>query len=185
MPDPADGPRTLRQRCAAVEWLVLDVDGVLTEGEIAYARTGGERHAEFKSFHVRDGSALKRWHAAGKHSAVVTGRTTPLVAARAAELGVHRVVQGASDKAATFEALLREYGLAAPAFCYVGDDVPDVPVLRQVGLAVAVADAGPEARAAAHYITLAPGGRGAVAEVVSLLLGCQGLSSGQDDKMTG
>jgi 3-deoxy-D-manno-octulosonate 8-phosphate phosphatase (KDO 8-P phosphatase) len=177
MSDAADGPWTLRQRCAAVEWLVMDVDGVLTDGGIVYARIGGERHAEIKAFNVRDGSALKRWHAAGKRSAVISGRSTPLVAARAAELGVQRVFQGATDKASTFEALLREQGLPAGAFCYVGDDAPDVPALRQAGLAVAVADAGPDARAAAHYITLAPGGRGAVAEVVALLLGCQGLSA--------
>jgi 3-deoxy-D-manno-octulosonate 8-phosphate phosphatase (KDO 8-P phosphatase) len=173
MPHPTDRPRTLRQRCAAVEWLVVDVDGVLTEGGITYATAGGA-DGEVKTFHVRDGLALKRWHAAGKRSAVITGRSSPLVARRAAELGVHRVFQGASDKTGPFEILLSEQALTAAAVCYVGDDAPDVPVLTRAGLAVAVADAGLEARAVAHYITRAPGGRGAVAEVVSLVLHCQG-----------
>jgi 3-deoxy-D-manno-octulosonate 8-phosphate phosphatase (KDO 8-P phosphatase) len=168
---------TLKERCAAVEWLVLDVDGVLTEGAITYAgAVGTDQGGEIKSFHVRDGSALVRWHAAGKRSAVITGRRSEVVKRRAAELGVGHVFQGATDKRAVFDALLADQRLAARAVCYVGDDGPDGPVLARAGLAVAVADASPGARALAHYITRAEGGRGAVAEVVSLLLGCQGSS---------
>jgi 3-deoxy-D-manno-octulosonate 8-phosphate phosphatase (KDO 8-P phosphatase) len=166
----AGGPRTLRERCLGVELLVADVDGVLTGGGIIYG-TGG---LELKAFHVRDGSGLKLWHECGKRSALLTGRRSPVVDVRAAELGVTHVVQGAGDKGATFQGLLAAAGVEPGAACYVGDDLPDLPALRAAGLAVAVADACPEVRAAAHYVTRAPGGSGAVREVVELVLRCQG-----------
>ena len=164
---------SLAQRCRPVELLVLDVDGVLTDGAIVY----GSGALEVKAFHVRDGSGLKLWHAAGKRSAILTGRSSSLVEVRASELGVGWVIQGAADKAAALDLLLARGPLSAEAVCYVGDDVPDVPVLRRVGLAVAVADACPAARAAAHYVTSAPGGRGAVRETIERILRCQGLWS--------
>lgn len=174
MSQSSPAPLTLRQRCAPIEWLVLDVDGVLTEGAITYTSAGRtEPGGEVKSFHVRDGSALKRWHKAGRRSVILTGRSSPTVARRATELGVAHVVQGAADKGAVFPSLLAEIGAEAQAACCIGDDVPDVLLLQQAGLAVAPADAHPAARAAAQYITRAAGGRGAVAEVVGLLLGCQ------------
>jgi 3-deoxy-D-manno-octulosonate 8-phosphate phosphatase (KDO 8-P phosphatase) len=164
------GPLTLAQRCAAVEWLVLDVDGVLTDGGIVY----GSGALELKQFHVRDGSALKVWHQAGKRSALITGRSAPLVAVRAAELGVTRVFQGAADKLAVYRRFLDEERVTPAAVCCVGDDLPDLPLLRNCGLAVAVADACAETREDAHYVTRAPGGRGAVREAVELILHCQG-----------
>src|SRR5262245_33116749 len=125
---------TLRERCRAVELLVLDVDGVLTAGGISYATHAGEVDCEIKTFHVRDGSALKRWHAAGKRSLIVTGRSSKIVTARATELGVTRVIQGASDKRGPLESALAEWGLPPSAACYVGDDIPDVPALQFAGL---------------------------------------------------
>src|SRR5271155_1582948 len=116
--------------------LVLDVDGVLTDGSIVYADNG----VELKTFHVRDGSGLKLWHMAGKKSAIITGRTSQVVAVRAAELGVGRVIQGAADKRGGFHELLADSGLQAGQVCCVGDDLPDLPLLWQCGLAVAVAD---------------------------------------------
>jgi 3-deoxy-D-manno-octulosonate 8-phosphate phosphatase (KDO 8-P phosphatase) len=169
-PGGGDRPPTLRDRCAAVELLVLDVDGVLTGGGIVYG-TGG---LELKQFHVRDGSGLKLWHQCGKQSAVLTGRRSSVVDVRAAELGVTLVVQGAGDKLAAFDGLLAAAGVAPAAACYVGDDLPDLPPLRRAGLAVAVADACAEVRAAAHYVTRAPGGGGAAREAVELILRCQG-----------
>ena len=126
----ANGPavRTLRQRCERVGWLVLDVDGVLTGGAIVYGALGAEANLEVKAFHVRDGSALKLWHLAGKRSALITGRSSPVVAVRAAELGVGCVVQGAADKGAALAALLGEQGVDGEAVCYVGDDLPDLSV---------------------------------------------------------
>jgi 3-deoxy-D-manno-octulosonate 8-phosphate phosphatase (KDO 8-P phosphatase) len=161
---------TLAERCRSVELLVLDIDGVLTEGGIVYG-TGG---LEIKHFHVRDGSGLKLWKQAGKRSAVITGRSSPVVDVRAAELGVEFVFQGASDKLSVYNGLLAETELPPSAVCYVGDDLPDLACLQNCGLAAVVGDGCREARAAAHYITRAPGGRGAVREVVELILRCQG-----------
>jgi 3-deoxy-D-manno-octulosonate 8-phosphate phosphatase (KDO 8-P phosphatase) len=168
---------SLADRCRAVELLVLDVDGVLTDGGIVYGAGAGEV-VEWKEFHVRDGSALKAWRQAGKRSAVLTGRTSRVVEVRAAELGIDAVVQGAADKAAAFAVLLKAQGFGPEQVAFVGDDTPDVPVLLQCGLAIAVADACPEARRAAHYITHQPGGRGAVREVIERVLRCQGLWPG-------
>lgn len=161
---------SLADRCAIVELLVLDVDGVLTSGGIGY----DDAEAEFKTFHVRDGSALKLWRGASKRIAVLTGRTSPVVARRAAELGVEFVAQGAADKMDGYRRVLAETGVHPEQVAAVGDDLPDLPVLRYCGLAVAVADACAEVRAAAHYVTRADGGRGAVREVVELILRCQG-----------
>jgi 3-deoxy-D-manno-octulosonate 8-phosphate phosphatase (KDO 8-P phosphatase) len=173
MSEPVAG-RSLRERCGGVELLVVDVDGVLTAGGIVYGASAGEAGLEIKAFHVRDGSGLKLWHRTGKRSAIITGRSSPVVEARAAELGVSRVIQGAADKLAALTRLAGELKIDPSTICYVGDDVPDVPALRRVGLAAAVADGCAEARAAAHYVTRAPGGRGAVREVIELILRCQG-----------
>ncbi len=161
---------TLRERCAAVALLVADVDGVLTEGGIVYGTDG----LEMKRFHVRDGSGVKAWRDAGKRAAIITGRSSPVVELRAAELGISPVVQGVTDKLAAYRQLLHDLGLQPMQVCYVGDDLADLPPLRQSGLAVAVADACPEARAAAHYVTRAAGGRGAVREAIEMVLRCQG-----------
>jgi 3-deoxy-D-manno-octulosonate 8-phosphate phosphatase (KDO 8-P phosphatase) len=150
--------------------LVLDVDGVLTDGSIIY----GDNGVEVKAFHVRDGSGLKLWHQAGKQSAIITGRTSPVVEVRAAELGVQRVIQGAANKLAAFEELLAQTGLRPEQVGCMGDDLPDLPLLLRAGLAVAVADACTEVRSAAHHVTRAAGGRGAVRQVIELILRCQG-----------
>ncbi len=161
---------TLDERCSRVELLVLDVDGVLTAGRIVYS----DRGEEIKAFHVRDGSGLKIWTSLGKRAAIISGRRSPAVQRRAAELGVTPVHQGVEDKAAALAAVLAELGLTADRACCVGDDLPDVPLLRRCGLAVAVADACPEAREDAHFVTAAPGGRGAVREVIERVLRAQG-----------
>jgi 3-deoxy-D-manno-octulosonate 8-phosphate phosphatase (KDO 8-P phosphatase) len=160
----------LQDRCAALNLLVLDVDGVLTDGSLVYGEDGVER----KAFHVRDGTGLKVWQSAGKRVALLTGRTSRAVAMRAAELGITAVVQGAADKLSAYRRLLAGGGSRPDQVCYLGDDLPDLPVFRHCGLAVAVADACPEVAAAAHYVTRAAGGRGAVREVLELILRCQG-----------
>jgi 3-deoxy-D-manno-octulosonate 8-phosphate phosphatase (KDO 8-P phosphatase) len=163
-------PDELAARAAEVELLLLDVDGVLTDGSIIYGSTG----EELKRFHVRDGAGLKVWLAAGKRAAVISGRASPAVERRAAELGIAPVVQGCADKAAAFAAILAGAGLTAVQVCAIGDDLPDLAVLTRAGLAVAVADACPEVRAAAHFVTVTPGGHGAVRETVEWLLKLQG-----------
>jgi 3-deoxy-D-manno-octulosonate 8-phosphate phosphatase (KDO 8-P phosphatase) len=161
---------SLAERCARIAMLVLDVDGVLTDGGIIY----GDDGAELKQFHVRDGSGLKIWQYLGKRAAIITGRTSKVVSVRAAELGIEPVHQGAPEKMAAYREVLAGGGLSPAQVCFIADDVPDLPVLLNCGLAVAVADACPEVRAAAHYVTRAGGGRGAVRETIELILRCQG-----------
>jgi 3-deoxy-D-manno-octulosonate 8-phosphate phosphatase (KDO 8-P phosphatase) len=158
--------RELASRALRIELLLLDVDGVLTDGRIVYSDDG----TEIKRFHVRDGSGLQFWHALGKRSAIISGRTSRAVERRARELGIAPVYQGCAAKLPALEALLAETGLSAEAVCAIGDDLPDLPVLRRCGLVVAVADACCEVRAAADFTTLSAGGSGAVREAIEWLL---------------
>jgi 3-deoxy-D-manno-octulosonate 8-phosphate phosphatase (KDO 8-P phosphatase) len=160
---------TLAERCRAVRLLCLDVDGVLTPGDVTHAPTG-----ESKSFHVRDGTALKRWHQAGHHSAILSGRRSPMIAVRAAEIGMSTVIEGCHDKREAVIQLAHQLELSAHQVCFVGDDLIDVEALRWCGLAVAVADGCVESRAVAHYITVSPGGQAAVRETIERILRCQG-----------
>ena len=152
----------------------MDVDGVLTDGSIVL----DDRGVETKHFHVRDGTAFGLWRKAGKRAAILSGRRAPLVDRRAAELGISPVIQGAVDKGRPFRDLIRTLGLDARQVCYVGDDLPDLPVLAAVGLSACPADAAPEVRRAVSYVAEAPGGRGVVREVVELLLKHQGAWEG-------
>lgn len=160
----------LLERIARIEMLVLDVDGVLTDGRIVFADDG----REIKSFHVRDGAAIRFWIDAGKQVAIISGRNSPVVARRASELGITRIVQGAASKLPALKSLLADSRLSAEQVCVVGDDLPDWPLLRNCGLGIAVADACPELRAAAHWVTNTPGGIGAVREVIERLMRVQG-----------
>jgi 3-deoxy-D-manno-octulosonate 8-phosphate phosphatase (KDO 8-P phosphatase) len=168
---------TLAERCRAIELLVLDVDGVLTAGGIVLGQTEEASPLpalECKVFHVRDGLGLRIWREAGKQLALISGRHSRVLERRAAELGALEVLQDVRDKGSAFRTLLAKRGMRNEQSAYVGDDLIDVPALLQSGLAVAVADACPEALAAAHYVTLRPGGCGAVREVIERILHCQG-----------
>lgn len=156
----------IASRAASVTWLVLDVDGVLTDGSVLYS----DEPAELKRFHVRDGSGLKFWRDLGNRAAIVSGRSSASVDRRARELGIAPVLQGRSDKAAALAELIEIQGLRAETICAIGDDLPDLAVMNRVGLAIAVADACEEVRQAAHYVTRLPGGRGAVREAIEWLL---------------
>lgn len=155
-----------RTAAAGVRLLVLDVDGVLTDGRLYY----GTRGETLKVFHVRDGLGMKLLTAAGIAVAVISGRRSGMTVRRCRELGIRYVFQGVEDKLATFHRLRERLELASRVCACVGDDVPDVPLMREVGLAFAVADAHPEARSAAHVVTRLPGGNGAVREVCDYLL---------------
>jgi len=155
-----------------IRLLVLDVDGVLTDGRLYF----GPRGEALKQFHVRDGLGIQQVAAAGITVAVVSGRRSKMTAARCRELGIRHVHQGAQDKAAQLERLCRRLGIAPSACACVGDDLPDVPLMRKVGLAFAVADAHPDARHAAHLVTRLPGGHGAVREVCDYLLSHSGAA---------
>ena len=152
-----------------IRLLVLDVDGVLTDGRLYF----GPRGEALKAFHVRDGVGLKQLQRAGLAVAVISGRRSPIVTARCRELGVRHVLQGVSDKLAALMRLLARLKLTPAACACVGDDLPDVPLMRAAALSFAVADAHHSARRAADVITRLPGGCGAVREVCDHLLALQ------------
>jgi 3-deoxy-D-manno-octulosonate 8-phosphate phosphatase (KDO 8-P phosphatase) len=151
---------------ARIRLLVLDVDGVLTDGRLRYGPEG----EQLKCFHVRDGYGIKSLLAAGVAVAVISGRDSQAVARRCAELGITELAQGQEHKLAAFEALCARLGVAAADCACIGDDTPDVPLMQRVGFAIAVADAHDDARRAAHRRTRLPGGAGAVREACDWLL---------------
>ncbi len=151
---------------AAISLLVLDVDGVLTDGRLYY----GARGETLKVFHVRDGHGIVLARRAGIEVAVISGRRSAMVRTRCRELGVRHVHQGVSDKLAVLRRLLHRLRLPAQACACVGDDLPDLALMAHVGLSFAVADAHAQVRRAADLVTRAPGGAGAVREVCDRLL---------------
>ena len=163
-------PLDIERRAAHVKLLLMDCDGVLTDGRLTLLPNGDEQ----KTFHVRDGHGLVLWHRAGLQSAIISGRTSTLVTRRAEELGVAHVRQGTWDKIKDFRELLATAGFAENEAAFIGDDVTDIPLMRRVQLAVAVADANEETRRAAHYVTRLPGGLGAVRELIEIMLKAQG-----------
>ncbi len=156
----------LAAKCRAIELLVSDVDGVMTDGRIIYDNQG----IETKQFHVRDGVGVKLWQRSGNRFGIITQRSSHAVKIRASELDVSFVRQAAADKIVAIHEIVDELGLRLSQVGYIGDDLPDLPVLRAVGLGVAVADAAPEVREAADFVTSLPGGRGAVRETVEMIL---------------
>ena len=156
----------LAETAARVRLLVLDVDGVLTDGRLYF----GTRGEALKVFHVRDGLGLKLLAEAAITVAVVSGRRSSMTAARCRELGIRHLVQGVADKLAAFQRLRGRLGVSSASCACVGDDVPDLPLMRAVGVSFAVADAHPQVRRAAHVVTALAGGAGAVREVCDFLL---------------
>jgi len=159
------------RRAAAVQLLALDVDGTMTDGTI-YIGPGAEA---MKGFSVRDGFGLTLLREAGVRTAIVTGRESSIVAARAAELRLDAVIQSARDKAAALRELAGRFDLRLDQVAYMGDDWPDLPALALAGLAAAPADASPAVALAAHWVSSRPGGRGAVRELAEWLLKCRGV----------
>lgn len=153
-------------RAAKIRLLILDVDGVLTDGKF-YLGSQGE---ELKSFHCRDGSALIRGQREGLTVALISSRRAGSVARRARELGIAEVYQGVIDKVPVVEELMDRYSCGEEETAYIGDDIPDLPALRRVGFAIAVADAHPTILDLADYRTFTRGGSGAVMEVIELIM---------------
>ena len=158
------------QRARAIRLLILDVDGVLTDGRLYYGPDG----AEIKAFHAQDGSAMKMLMGAGIPIAIVTGRRSEAVQRRARELGVAWLYDGVADKARALESLCAESGVAPEHMAHVGDDIADLALFDRVGMSFSVPDAHPMVAAAAHCVTERPGGAGAVREVCDLILHAQG-----------
>lgn len=157
-------------RCRPIQLLLSDVDGVLTDGGISFDNQG----IELKRFHIRDGLGIKLWQRAGLKFGIITSRSSQIVKVRSAELGIDLVRQGYEHKLPAARDILRDLQLEPHQACYVGDDLPDLPVMRWVGLGIAVADAAPEVRNAAGHITHRPGGQGAVREAIESILKAQG-----------
>ncbi len=154
------------ERAKKIKFLLMDCDGVLTDGRLYYSETG----EVLKVFHVRDGQGLVNWHAEGFTSGIITGRTSKILETRAAELGIAHLRQGATDKALHFKELKRVTGFERKEIAYIGDDIVDLALFDQVGLAVAVQDAVSEVKEKANVITDLNGGNGAVRELIDLLL---------------
>ena len=155
-----------RPRWSAVRALVTDVDGVLTDGGLYYAENGDE----LKRFDVRDGQGLVLLREAGLLVALVTRKQSTIVTRRARDLGLTEVHQNITDKATAVRDLLARHAIAPRDAVYVGDDVGDLPAMSMVGLPIAVKDAIPQVRRAAHYVTKAGGGHGAIREICDLIL---------------
>jgi 3-deoxy-D-manno-octulosonate 8-phosphate phosphatase (KDO 8-P phosphatase) len=156
----------LDRKARRLGWLLLDVDGVLTDGRLHYGPSG----EALKVFHVRDGFAVKLAQRAGLAVGIVSGRDSAIVAERSRELGIEEVVQGRNDKGAALRELLARRGLEPSQVAYIGDDLPDLPALALAGFSAAPADAVAEVRAAVDFVTEAAGGAGAVRELVERLL---------------
>lgn len=162
-------------RARRIRLLLMDCDGVLTDGGLLYSFDGKHVLEGARVFHSHDGQGLRLARAAGLKLGVISGRISAALAARANELQFDHLHQGIDDKLAVYEGIKAAEGLADEEIAYVGDDLPDLALLSRVGLAIAVADAVHEVQAAAHFVTSQPGGRGAVREVVELILKARGL----------
>lgn len=160
----------LQQRLQAVKAVLMDVDGVLTDGSIYYDHTG----REMKRFHVADGLGIELLRHAGLRVAILSGRVSEAIARRAAELKIAETYQGVRDKKAQIERLRQQWEMKAEELLYVGDDLNDLPAFEAVGVRVAVANAVQELKERAHYVTRTPGGSGAVREVCEWLLKARG-----------
>lgn len=160
----------LIERIKAVKLLIMDVDGVMTDGSVIY----NDRGEETKFFNVRDGHGIKMLQRAGIKAAIITARQSEVVKHRAKNLGISLLYQGALDKVNAYDDLLEKEGLKPKETAYMGDDVVDIPVLKKAGLAIGVSDAVDEVKQRVHYITMKPGGKGAVREAVELILKAQG-----------
>jgi len=161
-------------RAKKVKLLLLDVDGVLTDGNIYYLPLPGGGMMETKGFHSRDGLGIRLAHHAGLKTGIITGRASPVIEFRAKELGIHFLEQNALEKLAPYERILNATGLTDEEVCYVGDDIVDLPLLKRVGLAVCVANGDEFLRRHVHLWTRRAGGRGAVREAIELILTAQG-----------
>ena len=168
---PAESAESLSQRASAVRMLLLDVDGILTDGRLYFSNSG----EEMKSFHSLDGQGMRFAMQAGIAVGIITGRESALVARRCEDLGIGIVYQGVEDKSAALDAICAEHAIAPEAIAYAGDDAPDLPVMRRVGLAVSVPLGHACAREAAHAVTEAQGGSGAVRELIDFILASQSI----------
>ncbi|PWK47794.1 3-deoxy-manno-octulosonate-8-phosphatase KdsC [Pleionea mediterranea] len=157
---------SLLLKARQIQLLIMDVDGVLSDGMVYYTNNGDE----IKNFNIKDGLGIKLMHQAGIKTAIITGRQSAIVERRAKELGISHIVQGAPDKRNAFQSILAAENLTADQVAHVGDDLPDLPLMQLAGLGIAVKDANWFVRQHADWITDESGGKGAVRNIAELLL---------------
>jgi 3-deoxy-D-manno-octulosonate 8-phosphate phosphatase (KDO 8-P phosphatase) len=164
----------IEERIQRIKMLIIDVDGVMTDGGIIL----GPGSMELKRFHVRDGMGVTLAKAAGLMVGILTSRDSEVVRRRANELGIDEVQQGFFYKEEGYQAILKKYGLRDEEIAYIGDDILDIPILRRTGFSICVADGADEVKQVSHYVTQKKGGEGAVREVVEMLLNGLGKKEG-------
>lgn len=175
-------PPALAKRAKQIKILLMDVDGTITQGGVTLLSTADGSAMEIKTFDAHDGQGMTLAHTAGIRTGVITGRESAALRRRCKEMSIEFVYEKQPQKIPAYEEVLRKTGVPESAVAYLGDDLPDLTVMRRVGLAVAVGDAVAEVKKAAHYTTRAIGGKGAVRELVELILKSQGIWEEMIDK---
>lgn len=175
-------PSALKKRAARVDLLLMDVDGTMTDGSVILLSQTDGTALEIKTFDAHDGQGLTLAQTAGLRTGCITGRESSALLRRAHEMKMEFIYMKQPLKMPAYEEILRRTGLSDSAVAYIGDDLPDIPLMRRTGLAVAVGDAVPEVKKAAHYTTKAPAGHGAVREAVELILKSKGIWEAMIDK---
>jgi 3-deoxy-D-manno-octulosonate 8-phosphate phosphatase (KDO 8-P phosphatase) len=168
-------PAKLAQRAKQIKLFLMDVDGTITTGIVTLLSMADGSALEIKTFDAHDGQGLSLAHTAGLRTGVITGRESAAMRRRAKELNIEFVYEKQPHKMAAFEEIMKKAGVVESQVAYLGDDLPDIPVMRRVGLAVAVGDAVPEVKKIAHHVTKAVGGKGAARETVELILKSKGI----------
>lgn len=161
----------MMEKAKRIRVLILDVDGVMTDGRLFYS---DKAKGELKSFHVRDGLGIKMLIQEGIKVVIISGRNSKAVDYRASDLGIKEVYQGISDKVVVFEEIIKKYKINSEEVGFIGDDLIDLPLLSRVGFSISVADAMEEVKESVDYVTQLPGGKGAVRELCDLILKSQG-----------
>jgi 3-deoxy-D-manno-octulosonate 8-phosphate phosphatase (KDO 8-P phosphatase) len=172
----------LKKRAANIQLLLMDVDGTMTDGSVTLLSQTDGTALEIKTFDAHDGQGLTLAHSAGLRTGCITGRESAALLRRAHEMKMEFIYMKQPVKLPAYEEILRKAGVANSAVAYVGDDLPDIPLMRRVGLAIAVGDAVPEVKKAAHYTTKALAGHGAVREAVEVVLKSKGIWEAMIDK---
>ena len=174
--------RAVKKRAAQIQVLLMDVDGTMTDGSVTLVSQPDGTALEIKTFDAHDGQGLTLAHTAGLRTGCITGRESPALLRRAREMKMEFIYQKQPLKIPAFEEIMQKAGVSESAVAYVGDDLPDLPIMRRVGLAAAVGDAIPEIKQAAHYVAKANAGKGAIREVVELILKSKGIWEQAIDK---
>jgi 3-deoxy-D-manno-octulosonate 8-phosphate phosphatase (KDO 8-P phosphatase) len=174
--------QALKRRAAQIKILLMDVDGTMTDGGVTLLSQPDGSALEIKTFDAHDGQGLTLARTAGLRTGCITGRESPALLRRAKEMKMEFVYMKQPSKIPAYEEVLRKAGVPDSAVAYVGDDLPDLPVMRRVGLAIAVGDAVPEVKKAAHFTTACVAGHGAIRDAIELILKCKGIWAEMIDK---